>query len=130
MLGHHFLIDLKNCNIEKINDPIYIEATLRRIATDSGSSVIAVAGHKFTPQGVTVVLIVSASHFSFHSWPEHAFASVDLFVCNKSLNTNDWEAILKENFECEISYRLVVERGSELFDKDTYSVDHGTGGNL
>ncbi|MDT4831082.1 S-adenosylmethionine decarboxylase proenzyme [compost metagenome] len=31
--------------------------------------------------GVTGVVMLSESHISIHSWPEHRFAALDIFMC-------------------------------------------------
>jgi len=31
--------------------------------------------------GVTGVVLLAESHISIHTWPEHALAAVDIFVC-------------------------------------------------
>lgn len=42
--------------------------------------------HKFAPQGRTIVLILSESHFAVHTYPEHNYISVDLYICNMGVN--------------------------------------------
>lgn len=38
--------------------------------------------HKFSPQGETIVFILSESHFTLHTYPENRFISLDVYVCN------------------------------------------------
>lgn len=38
--------------------------------------------HKFTPQGETIVFILSESHFTLHTYPENRFISMDIYICN------------------------------------------------
>lgn len=38
--------------------------------------------HKFTPQGETIVFILSESHFTLHTYPENKFISMDIYICN------------------------------------------------
>ena len=40
-----------------------------------------VAFHKFAPQGVSGVVIISESHLTIHSFPEHGYASIDVYTC-------------------------------------------------
>jgi len=44
--------------------------------------------HKFTPQGETIVFILSESHFTIHTYPENNFISMDIYVCNMDINLN------------------------------------------
>lgn len=44
--------------------------------------------HKFTPQGETIVFILSESHFTLHTYPENNFISMDVYICNMDINLN------------------------------------------
>jgi len=54
--------------------------------------------HKFTPQGETIVFILSESHFTLHTYPENRFISLDIYVCNMETNlkkiVNDISAVV------------------------------------
>lgn len=45
-------------------------------------TVVGRAEHKFDPYGRTLVLILSESHFTVHTYPEHDYISIDLYICN------------------------------------------------
>lgn len=49
----------------------------------AGATVLDISSHKFEPQGVTLVALLSESHFSIHTWPERGTAAVDLFTCGE-----------------------------------------------
>ena len=34
--------------------------------------------------GVTGVVILAESHISIHSWPEHDYAAIDIFMCGEA----------------------------------------------
>jgi S-adenosylmethionine decarboxylase len=42
--------------------------------------------YRFEPQGLTFMLLLSASHLLVHTWPEYDVIIVDVFVC-----TNDFD---------------------------------------
>ena len=42
--------------------------------------------HKFSPYGVSGVVVIAESHLAIHTWPEHNYAAVDFFTCNKNCN--------------------------------------------
>ena len=37
--------------------------------------------HKFEPQGITAVALLSESHISIHTWPEDSSCAVDVYTC-------------------------------------------------
>ena len=50
-------------------------------ATLAQSTLLDLVSHKFEPQGVTAVAMLSESHISIHTWPEKGEAAVDIFTC-------------------------------------------------
>ena len=51
-------------------------------APAAGARVLGARFHPFGPgQGVTGVLLLAESHISIHTWPEHGYAAVDVFMC-------------------------------------------------
>lgn len=78
--GAHLLIDL--IQAERLDDLPYIEQTLRACVAVSGATLLHVHLHHFTPDGgVSGVAVLAESHISIHTWPEHDYAAVDVFMC-------------------------------------------------
>jgi len=80
-MGRHVIAELWECEFDKLNDATYIERTFVEAALKSGAEVREVAFHKFAPQGVSGVVIISESHLTIHSFPEHGYASIDVYTC-------------------------------------------------
>lgn len=80
-MGRHVIAELWQCDFDKLNDMDYIEQTFVDAALKSGAEIREVAFHKFAPQGVSGVVIISESHLTIHSFPEHGYASVDVYTC-------------------------------------------------
>ncbi|WP_040229130.1 adenosylmethionine decarboxylase [Bhargavaea cecembensis] len=80
-MGRHVIAELWECDFDKLNDMPFIEQTFVDAALRSGAEVREVAFHKFAPQGVSGVVIISESHLTIHSFPEHGYASIDVYTC-------------------------------------------------
>jgi S-adenosylmethionine decarboxylase proenzyme len=52
------------------------------LVNQSGLTVVGDAFHQFEPVGVTGTVLLAESHLAIHTWPELAFVSLDVFVCN------------------------------------------------
>ncbi|AJD30058.1 adenosylmethionine decarboxylase [Clostridium sporogenes] len=89
-LGRHILAEIYGCNASLLNDKHYIENLMVESALKSGAEVREVIFHKFNPQGVSGVVIISESHLTIHTWPELGYAAVDVFTCGDTVNP--WEA--------------------------------------
>lgn len=78
--GRHLLADLYDCPV--LDDVALVETALRDAAEQAGATVIGLHLHHFGEgQGVTGVALLAESHMSIHSWPEHGYAAVDIFLC-------------------------------------------------
>lgn len=53
---------------------------------NSGATARSRSVEKFLPHGVTLVLVLSESHFVVSTWPEFGFASIDIAVCSDSVS--------------------------------------------
>ena len=80
----HTLIDLYDVNYELLNNTEDILKILREIAKMCNLTVLNESYHKFEPQGVTAMLLLSESHISIHTWPEKKSACLDILSCKNN----------------------------------------------
>ena len=83
-LGTHLLLDLKDCDKEVLNDLTFLKDSLLAAAVEAGATVLGESFHRFSPQGVSGVVIIAESHLFIHTWPEYGYAAVDIFTCGDS----------------------------------------------
>jgi len=114
-LGRHLLIDLYDCDERLLDDREYIETQLHAAAEAAGARVLGAVFHRFSPHGVTGVLVVQESHLAVHTWPERRYAAIDLFTCGSDIDP--WLAYksLKRAFGAGRDNAVGVGRG--LMDK-------------
>ena len=84
-LGRHLLLELRECNKAVLDDLRYLENALVSAAEEAGATVLGKSFHQFAPQGVSGVVLIAESHLSLHTWPEHAYAAVDIFTCGTTV---------------------------------------------
>lgn len=110
-LGTQILVELYNCNADKINDVEFIESAMLSATQNSGATIISHNFHKFNPHGVSGVVVIAESHVSIHSWPEYDYAAVDIFICGESIDPRSIQADLKEAFESKNISSKEMKRG-------------------
>ena len=80
--GRHLIADLHGCS--GLDDLDLVRAALVGGAAAAGAHLLDVRLHSFGPgQGITGVALLAESHISIHSWPEHGYAAVDIFMCGR-----------------------------------------------
>ncbi|RFU65965.1 adenosylmethionine decarboxylase [Peribacillus glennii] len=109
-MGRHVISELWGCDFEKLNDMDFIEKTFVNAALKSGAEIREVAFHKFAPQGVSGVVIISESHLTIHSFPEHGYASIDVYTCG-DLNPNIAADYIAEALNAQTRENIELPRG-------------------
>lgn len=81
--GTHLILDLwQASNLDNLE---IVESALRRATEAAGATLLSIDLHSFTPTGgITGVAILAESHISIHTWPEHSYAALDIFMCGKA----------------------------------------------
>lgn len=111
VIGRHLIADLWGC--EGLADPARIEAALRAAVTTAGATLIDLKLHHFGPQqGVTGVALLAESHISIHSWPEHDYAAVDIFLCGAHPAAEPALAALAHSLNARRVERQIIDRGT------------------
>ena len=86
-LGNHLLVELYECDSNKLNDLGKLEMVLEDAVRISGATALKASFHQFAPQGVSGVIIIAESHFTIHTWPEYGYAALDIFTCGHSVDS-------------------------------------------
>lgn len=80
--GKHWLVEFYGA--QALADVRAIRRALRNAATKSGATLLQVRLHHFGEgAGVTGVAMLAESHISIHTWPERAYAAIDIFMCGR-----------------------------------------------
>lgn len=80
--GTHLLLDLYGA--KHLSDLNFIREQLNNVAVICGATLLDIQLHKFGEgQGITGVALLAESHISIHTWPEHSYAAIDIFMCGE-----------------------------------------------
>lgn len=98
-VGTHFLMDFWGVNAELLDDKKKILAILKTAAQKTHSQILGFKAHKFSPHGLTAVLLLAESHISIHTYPEHNFAALDVYTCGNHTTPEKGVIYLKTSFK-------------------------------
>lgn len=110
VVGRHVIYEMQDGNPNLLNDEEFIKDALKKAAEDSGATLLSIISHKFEPQGVTAVALLSESHISIHTWPEHGYAAVDAFTCGEHTNPEVACGTLRQAFNSGYGTMKLVRR--------------------
>lgn len=115
-LGRHVVAEIYGCAVNILNDPDQVEQIMMTAALEAGAEILEVAFHKFSPQGVSGVVVISESHLAIHTWPELGYAAVDVFTCGDSIDP--WVSCnyIKGEFAAQRMEAKELRRG--VFDQE------------
>ncbi|MDA8442395.1 MAG: adenosylmethionine decarboxylase [Peptococcaceae bacterium] len=110
-LGRHVLAEIYGCSFDILNDINRVEEIMVNAALEAGAEVRECVFHKFSPQGVSRVVVISESHLAIHTWPELGYAAVDVFTCGERVNPWDACNYLTEKFQAANMTATEIKRG-------------------
>ncbi|NLJ71854.1 MAG: S-adenosylmethionine decarboxylase proenzyme [Syntrophomonadaceae bacterium] len=110
-LGRHILAEMYGCPFEVLNDVSRVEDIMVNAALEAGAEVREFVFHKFSPQGVSGVVVISESHLAIHTWPELGYAAIDVFTCGDKVNPWDACNYLAELFKADYVNASEIQRG-------------------
>src|SRR5262245_17562159 len=94
--GRHLLGSYLDCDPDALADSEGIRALMRAAAEAAGATIVGSVHHLFPPDGITVLLLLSESHASIHTYPEHGSCFVDLFTCGSSCRPEEFDRLLRD----------------------------------
>ncbi len=83
------------CDLGRLNDVVGLLETFKEASRASGATILNESHHVFVPCGLTAMLLLSESHASIHTYPEHAACFVDLFTCGTDSDGQAFDRIMQ-----------------------------------
>jgi S-adenosylmethionine decarboxylase len=106
--GKHMICDIKNIrNKNLIHDLKKMELLLETICKAYDFTVLNRASHEFSPQGLSILYLLSESHISIHTFPERDYIALDIYTCREYKDNSIYLEI----------YDYLI---------DSFGADHGT----
>ena len=105
------LLELYDCPEEMLNNQIKIKDILVDVVDQVGATLINTSFHKFSPYGVSGVVVIAESHITIHTWPEHNYAAIDVFTCDDKIDYNLVESIVVKRFNSSKHQAQTIIRG-------------------
>jgi S-adenosylmethionine decarboxylase len=109
-IGRHLMIELWDC-AAGMNDAEAVREALLRATDECGATLLHCYVHKFDPQGVTGMVVISESHISIHTWPEAGYVAIDAFTCGDHVVPEKVVPVMERVFKPRRTEVNTVRRG-------------------
>ena len=92
--GKHMMIDIKNIkNTDLLDDADRLKEMMKQICIDFSFQILGEIQHSFTPEGCSIILLLSESHMTIHTFPEKKYIAFDLYTCRVYPDNTDYMKI-------------------------------------
>ena len=126
--GVHFIASYKQCNLDALVTVSVLQKKLQEACCAAGATVLASIDHQFTAtptvtsgaeeqknKGTTMaastfVVLLSESHASIHTYPEHAACFVDLFTCGRNCHPDKFDKVMCDYLQPQLVETKRIER--------------------
>jgi S-adenosylmethionine decarboxylase len=112
------LVELRDCNPEILKDLNRVKEALVSAAKEAKATIIDVSFHEFNPFGISGMVVIAESHLSIHTWPEYAYAAVDIFTCGDIIKPEIAANYLICQFESRNPSIVEMKRGILSFSNE------------
>jgi S-adenosylmethionine decarboxylase len=82
-MGKHLLLEVHGVDFSLLNDVTSLQNAMESGVKRAKMTILNIFSHCFLPQGCTVVIALSESHVSCHTWPENGCIAVDVYTCGE-----------------------------------------------
>ncbi len=93
--GKHFFASYLDCALEALKNVSALTAAMDEAVLFSGATILGSRAYHFSPEAVTIVYLLSESHASIHTYPEHGACFVDLFTCGDHCSSEKFDEALR-----------------------------------
>jgi S-adenosylmethionine decarboxylase proenzyme len=113
--GKHMICDFKGVsNMDLLNNHANLKNMLKEICRLNDFQILEEVEYSFTPEGYTILFLLTESHMSIHTFPEKSHISFDIYTCRQYQNNNEYIRIyeyLMKQLQCsETSTLNIIDR--------------------
>jgi S-adenosylmethionine decarboxylase len=119
-VGHHYVAEASGCSPDIIGKVETVEQILVRAAEIAGVTVWSISFHRFSPNGVSGVVVISESHLSVHTWPEYGYVALDIFTCGNTAKPEAAVQYALKEFGASSMHITEVTRGLDEGDRQFF----------
>ncbi|MCS6936410.1 MAG: adenosylmethionine decarboxylase [Candidatus Bipolaricaulota bacterium] len=109
-LGRHLIVEVFEADSHLLNDVQGLEQLLLDAARAANATVVKSVFHRFSPYGVSGVVVIAESHLTIHTWPEYGYAAIDIFTCGPKMDLDAAVEVIRQGLGGRL-LQIEINRG-------------------
>jgi S-adenosylmethionine decarboxylase proenzyme len=94
-----------------LDDLEWVTGTLSEAARAASATIVETVFHRFSPWGISGVVVIAESHIAVHIWPERRFVAIEVFTCGDTALMQRATGYLTAAFRSERPVWRIFQRG-------------------
>jgi len=118
--GRHLVANYFECDHEAMIQTAGIIDAMKRAVMASGATLLEASQYIFPGDGMTAAMLLSESHASIHTYPEHNSCFIDLFTCGHTCSAEKFDEVMRQHLRpARVSYKLL--RRHQHIEEDSFT---------
>jgi S-adenosylmethionine decarboxylase len=113
-VGFHLVGSYLNCDKAKLRDVAGLKEAMCLAVDASGATLLKAVDFVFPPDGFTMVMLLSESHASIHTYPEHDACFVDFFTCGRNCSSEKFDQVLRNYLNPKTANTRLLSRDDSV----------------
>lgn len=109
--GQHLIASYYECDKAALLDLPMLEKKMIEATKATNGTVLSYTKEEFPGNGFSMVILISESHSSIHTYPEHDACFVDIFTCGTSCKVENFDKVLR-------AYLKPAKTNKKVFNRD------------
>ena len=93
--GQHLIASYYGCDKEALNNLSQLKNKMIEATEATKATVLSYTKEKFPGGGFSMVILLSESHSSIHTYPEYDACFIDIFTCGNTCQVEFFDKVLK-----------------------------------
>ncbi|MHA1987555.1 MAG: adenosylmethionine decarboxylase, partial [Promethearchaeota archaeon] len=112
-IGFHFVGEMRFTDQKILLDNEKIQKVFLDALVSADLTILDIYHHNYQPHGFSAIAILKTSHAAIHTWPEHGYISIDIFICDEFSKGLDVIKSLQNHLNPTKSDFFYAERSKE-----------------
>lgn len=113
-IGKHVIAEAYECKFSLLDNLEEMIEVFKKATKEAKMNLLNISYHKFEPQGLTVLALLSESHLSIHTFPELGYASIDCYTCGNEGDPQKAVEVIFDYIKPNRQKVITIDRGVDL----------------